>query len=78
MIKRTLNYNLSGDKNELCLEYIYEEHNHIEQIQKDYSIKDKSNGELYNEILDDLDGEFDSYVADIVEKLVDTIFKEVE
>ena len=78
MIKRTLNYNLSGDKNELYLEYIYEEHNHIEQIQKDYSIKGKSNGELYNEILDDLDGEFDDYVADIVEKMVDDIYKGVD
>lgn len=78
MIKRTLDYALSGDKSELYVEYIYEEHNHIEQIQKDYSIKDKPKGELYNEILDDLDGEFDNYISDIVEKLVDSIFKEVE
>lgn len=78
MIKRTLNYGLSGDKSEVYLEYIYEEHNHIEQLQKDYSIKGKLSGELYNEILDDLDGEFDDYVADIVEKMVDDIYKGVD
>lgn len=78
MIKRTLNYNLSGDKSEVYLEYIYEEHNHIEEIQKDYSIKDKSKGELYNEILDDLNGEYDDYVADIVDKMVDDIYKGVD
>lgn len=78
MIKRTLRYCLSGDKSEVYLEYIYEEHNHIEQIQKDYSIKDKSKGELYNEILDDLDSEFDDNLADIVEKMVDDIYKGVD
>ena len=78
MIKRTLNYSLSGDKSELYVEYIFEIHNHIEQIQKDYSIKDKPNGELYNEILDDLDGEFDGNIADIVKKMVDKIYKGVD
>lgn len=43
-----------------------------------YNLKNKVNGELYNEILDDLDAEFDNDLAMCIEKLVDKIFKEVE
>ena len=78
MIKRTLSYHLPGDKTEVYLEYIYEDDNHIEQIQEKYFIKDKVNGDLYNEILMDLDAEFDDDLAICIEKLVDKIFKEVE
>lgn len=78
MRKSTLEFGISGDKTEVYVVYTYEGNRTIEIIEKDYKIKDKCNGELYNEILDDLDGEYDNIIASLVEKAVDRIFKEVK
>lgn len=78
MIKSTLQYSISEDKTEINIVYSTESYYSAEIIEKHYKIKDKSNGELYNEMLDDLDGEYDHIISSLVEKIVDKIFKEVE
>lgn len=76
--KIEFNYSLSGDKTELYLHYTEENKNYICNINKDYNVKARCSGELYNEILMDLDGEFDDDLASVIAKLVDSVFKEID
>lgn len=76
--KIEFNYSLSGDKTELYLHYTEETKNYICNINRDYNVKGKSNGELYNNILIDLDAEYDDDLACTIEKLVDSVFKEID
>lgn len=78
MRKIEITYMISGDKNELYLIYITQSKNYISCINKDYSLTNKVSGELYNEILEDLNGEFDDNLANCIDKMVDNVFKEID
>ena len=75
MRKIKLSFGISNDKTEMYLTCIKYEENIIESVEKDYLLKDFDYMSLYNTILDDLDGEFDNTLADMIDVMVHKVIR---
>lgn len=75
MIKRILCYSVSDDKTELYMKYTEHRVGLIENIEKDYNLKEFDNMSLYNTIINDLDAEYDNELADMIDEMVDIVIK---
>lgn len=77
--KIELSYNLDKKKKILTIYYVEENKQHLKNIVKEYDTS-KYDDEmvLYNQVLDDLDAEYDDNLAELIDRLIKKAVKENE
>lgn len=72
-----INYKIDGKKGLLTINYLEENKESFKNIIKEYDLtKYDEQGLIYNQMLDDLDAEYDDCLASLLDKLTTKILKE--